>query len=256
MRRLLKAVLFGVTSLLFLSAAFLFHIVTFAVPGRQRMLAGLVVLWARTTTALLGIDVSVSGGEHLDNSGMLIVANHQSYLDIIILATVIPTLFVAKKEVRSWPLLGWLATLGGTLYIDRTAFRSASEAMEKIFSALRGGTNVLVFPEGTSTNGELVAPFRPALFRSAVNAECSVLPVTINYVLVDGEKAGRGNRDLFCWYGVMTFTDHFWKLLNVGSMTSHIIIHPPIPHSSPSDPKVLSETAFLEISKGFHPFID
>ncbi|MFZ4621581.1 MAG: lysophospholipid acyltransferase family protein [Bacteroidota bacterium] len=256
MRRLLKIILFGLTSVFFLSAAFLFHVVTFALPGRQRLLAGLVVLWAKTTTALLGIDVSFSGREHLNNSGMLIVANHQSYLDIIILASVIPTLFVAKKEVRSWPLLGWLATLGGTLYIDRTAFRGASEAMEKIISALRGGTNVLVFPEGTSTNGELVAPFRPALFRSAVNAERSILPVTINYVLVSGENAGRRNRDLFCWYGAMTFTDHFWRLLNVRSLTSHIVIHPPIPHSSPSDPKELSETAFLEISKGFHPFID
>ncbi len=261
MIRLLKLFLFLTVSFFFLFTAALFRFVMFLVPRlRQRLSAALTVLWARSTLAVIGISVSATGTEHLVRNGMLAAANHQSYLDIIILASVMPALFVAKKEVRTWPLLGWLATLGGTLYIDRNAFRGAVKAMESIVTALQEHVNVVIFPEGTSTNGEQIVRFKPALFRSALVAECPVLPVTITYRSVNGEEATSLNRDLFCWYGDMTFTDHFWKLLNTRILTVSVVIHPPILHDlhDPNDPfedaEQLSDRTFNVVSAGFASF--
>ncbi len=255
MRRSLKLFLFLGVSLFFLIAASLFRIVMIAAPRqRQRLSALLTLLWARTTLAVMEMSVTVSGSEHVTGRGMLIASNHQSYLDIIILASAVPALFVAKKEVRSWPLLGWMATLGGTLYIDRSAFRGAVAAMESIFRALREHVNVVIFPEGTSTNGELIVRFKPALFRSALTAKCSVLPVTITYRSVNGVQADSSNRDLFCWYGAMTFNEHFWTLLSARSMKISVTFHPAIPFSPLMEPDRLCEQAYNAVSTGFEPF--
>ena len=257
MRRSLKLFLFLAVSLFFLIAASLFRIVLFLVPYKRRaMSAGLTVLWARATLAVLGISVTAEGREHLAERGMLIASNHQSYLDIIILASTVPALFVAKREVRSWPLLGWLATLGGTLYIDRSAFRGAIAAMENIVRALREKVNVIIFPEGTSTNGEQIIRFKPSLFRSALLAKRSVLPVTINYRSVNGVQADRSNCDLFCWYGEMTFTDHFWALLKTHALTVSVTFHPIIPFSPLIEPDRFCERTFDAVSAGFEPFTD
>ncbi len=255
MRRSLKLLLFLVVSLFFLIAASLFRMVMLITPSnRQRLSAELTRLWARATLAVMEITVNVSGAEHGNSGGMLIASNHQSYLDIIILASAVPSLFVAKKEVRTWPLLGWLATLGGTLYIDRSAFRGAVAAMENIFRALRENVHIVIFPEGTSTNGEQIVRFKPALFRSAMMAKCSVLPVTINYRSVNGEQADSTNRDLFCWYGAMTFGKHFWSLLSARSLKVSVTIHPAIPFTPLMEPDRLCEQTYHAVSAGFEPF--
>jgi 1-acyl-sn-glycerol-3-phosphate acyltransferase len=255
MRRSLKLFLFLSVSLFFLIGASLFRIVMIAAPRRrQHFSALLTLLWAKTTLAVMEMSVTVNGAEHITGRGMLITSNHQSYLDIIILASVVPSLFVAKKEVRTWPLLGWLATLGGTLYIDRNAFRGAVAAMENIFRALREHVNVVIFPEGTSTNGEQIVLFKPALFRSALTAKRSVLPVTINYRSVNGEQADSINRDLFCWYGAMTFSKHFWSLLSARSMKVSVTIHPAIPFTPLMEPDRLCEHSYHAVSAGFEPF--
>lgn len=113
--------------------------------------------------------------------------------------------------------------------------------------------NVLFFPEGTSTNGEYIAPFKPSLFRSVVNAKCPVLPVTLNYCTIAGSPVDRSNRDLICWYGTMTFSDHFWALLNVRSLHASITVHTILQSSPKHDPKLLSDSAFSAIVNGFTP---
>lgn len=253
--RVLKLFLFLAVSLFFLIAASVFRLAMFFLPGKRRSLsASLTVLWAKATLAVMGISVTAEGSEYITQRGMLVVSNHQSYLDIIILASTIPSLFVSKKEVRSWPLLGWLASLGGTLYIDRSAFRGALSAMSDIVQALRENVNVVVFPEGTSSNGEQIIRFKPALFRSAMIARRAVLPVTINYRSINSVPADSSNRDLFCWYGVMTFTGHFWTLLKTRSMTVSVTFHPLIPYSPLVEQNRFCEQTFDAVSSGFQPF--
>ncbi len=254
MRPLWKLFLFLAASLFFLCVGAVLSVLMIVTPKfHQRITSRLVELWARTMLRILEITVSVAGPGTMRGTGMMIVSNHQSYLDIIVLASKTATLFVAKKDVRSWPLLGWLAAIGGTLFIDRTAFRGAIDAMEGITLALQNNVNVLFFPEGTSTNGGHIAPFKPSLFRSAVKAECPVLPVTLNYCTVAGSPVNRSNRDLICWYGAMTFSDHFWSLLNIRTIHASITVHNTLQSSAHHDPKLLSESAFTVIANGFTP---
>jgi 1-acyl-sn-glycerol-3-phosphate acyltransferase len=98
----------------------------------------------------------------------LLVANHLSYLDIVLLSSLTPCVFVAKNEVKDWPVFGWFARLAGTVFVDRNDRRDAARANELIRSALREGALVVLFPEGTSSNGSTVLPFKSSLLQAAI----------------------------------------------------------------------------------------
>jgi 1-acyl-sn-glycerol-3-phosphate acyltransferase len=253
MRRLYKLLLFLIGSLIFLSIVFCVRLVfLFSLKNPQRSLSQLATLWASVMVWIL--DISVTANEeimNLNSSHHLSASNHQSYLDVIIIASMISTLFVAKKDVQSWPILGWLASLGGTLYIDRKAFRGAKNSMIDIEKALLNNCNVHIFPEGTSSNGETIFPFRSSLFNAALNAHCAVLPITVNYEMINGEKVNISNRDLVCWYGDMTFISHFWNLLQITSCTVRIIRHESINSVEHQSPKDLSTISYHAVYQGF-----
>jgi len=224
----------------------------FSLRNPQRTLSHLTTFWATVMIWILDITVTVHEEiKELKKTQNLIVSNHQSYLDVIVIASMISTLFVAKKDVQSWPLLGWLASLGGTLYIDRTAFRGAKRSMIEIEKTLLNGRNVLIFPEGTSSNGETIFPFRPSLFNAAYQAKCAVLPITVNYEMINGSKVTISNRDLVCWYGGMTFITHFWNLLEITSCKVSISFHMPIESTMHQSPQELSFSAYNAVKKGF-----
>jgi 1-acyl-sn-glycerol-3-phosphate acyltransferase len=219
----------------------------------EPLLARASTVWARSLCSILGITVVTDGPEGLTVApGSLVAANHQSYLDIIIIASVIPVLFVAKQEVRHWPVLGWLAAMGGTVFIDRIAFRGALHAMASLDRSLANGVNVQIFPEGTSTDGGTVLPFRSFLFHSAVTAARPVIPVTINYREIDGTPVTTANRDIVCWYGSMTFVHHLWELFSHRSLSVTLSFHPPIVASPGMNAKSLSESAYRRVVSGFN----
>lgn len=253
MRRIYKLFLFLISSLIFLIILFCVRIVfLFSSRNPQRTLSHLSTFWA--TVMIWILDITVTADEEirdLKNTPFLIVSNHQSYLDVIVIASMVSTLFVAKKDVQSWPLLGWLASLGGTLYIDRKAFRGAKKSMMEIEKALMNGQNVLIFPEGTSSNGELVFPFRPSLFNAAYRAKCEVLPISVNYKMINGEKFNISNRDLVCWYGNMTFIKHFLNMLEITSCKVSISYHQPINSTLHQSPQELSFSAYNAVNIGF-----
>ncbi len=177
---------------------------------------------------LIILEISIEGNEAkkiLPNTSSLIVSNHISYLDIIVLASKIPGVFVAKSDVARWTLLGWLAKLGGTIFVDRTALRSGIVTAGKISAALQKGVNVVVFPEGTSSNGEKVLPFKPSIFFAALESNASILPVTIQYASIDGKRISEENRDVVSWYGSMEFAGHFWEVLRRKNIRVQVLIH-------------------------------
>jgi len=153
----------------------------------------------RTIVRRLSMKVTVCGSLPIDG---LVVSNHLSYLDILFFASVMPCIFVSKSEVLSWPLFGILARCGGTVFVERGRSHGVDETAREIADALAGGIPVVLFPEGTSTDGSTVLPFRTALLQPAITTRTPILTAAISYSLADGVEA-----DL-CYYGEITFLPH------------------------------------------------
>lgn len=248
MRRILRLIGFLIINILFLVLAIVLAPVTLFFGRRaHRILAiKLTKVWAQIMCVVLGFNVRLRNETLIDeNQHYFIVGNHLSYLDIILVGCKKPGLFVAKKEVRSWPLLGQLAWLGGTIFVDRSKRGKADRPyIGQIAKYLKQGLNILVFPEGTSTEGDSVLPFKKTIFSSPILAETPVLPLTIKYKSVNNEPFGPENRDLVCWYADMTFVDHFWGMLNLKEFTVEIIANKPL-LEKPADENVLPQAREL-----------
>jgi len=168
----------------------------------------------RHVLASMSIEVDYEGP--LPERG-LVVANHLSYLDIAILAAVMPCCFVAKKEINRWPYFGKAARAGGTIFLDRASMTSANRAAEQIAERLGECVPVLLFPEGTSTDGSQVLRFHGRLIQPAIEAGAMVTAAAIRYVPSGGEQ----EREL-CWFGDEGFLPHLWKVLGVRGFRAHV----------------------------------
>jgi len=169
---------------------------------------------ARLTMRSMGIRSTVEGP--LPARG-LIVANHLSYLDIVILSAAVPCFFVAKAEIGNWLYFGRAARSGGTIFIDRGSHLSAMSVTRQITERLPLPVPVLFFPEGTTTDGSRMLRFRSRLFEPAVVAASPVTAASIRYVLSDGTP----EREL-CWYGEATFLPHLWKALGTAGFSAQV----------------------------------
>src|SRR5262245_59390495 len=255
MRRLTRLVGLLVVCLFFLSsmAAARPVLLCFSRPARMRFVAEGVRLWARACLMILGLKINVhrlSDDLHSSNRRLL-VSNHQSYLDVVIIASVFPALFVAKTEVGRWPLFGWLSKLGGTIFVDREDARSGVKCAYRVSRALRDGVVVQVFPEATTGDGSTVLPFNGLFFASGVRSRASVLPLTIKFQSVNGRPVDRESLDMVCWYGEMNFARHFWNLLNIESAEVSLMINEPIKPARAQRAKVLAQVARERIFRSF-----
>ncbi|HWP85242.1 MAG TPA: lysophospholipid acyltransferase family protein [Terriglobia bacterium] len=139
----------------------------------------------------------------------LLVSNHLSYLDILVYSSVAPCVFVSKKEVRRWPVFGPMAVMAGTVFIDRSRSADARRVNSEMQEALAAGVVVVLFPEGTSSDGATVLPFRPALFEGALGAGAPVTPAHLRYEVSDGDP----QTDVAFW-GTAAFLPHLLRLLS------------------------------------------
>ncbi|MGB6689308.1 MAG: lysophospholipid acyltransferase family protein [Terracidiphilus sp.] len=147
----------------------------------------------------------------------LVVSNHLSYVDILIYGAIMPCFFISKAEVVSWPFFGWAARTGGALFLDRRRRSSANAVAQAMAERLELAVPVVLFPEGTSTDGAQVQHFHPRLFEPAIIAAAPVTAAAIRYVIEGAEE-----REL-CWYGDMPFLPHLWKVL--GSRGFFAVVH-------------------------------
>jgi 1-acyl-sn-glycerol-3-phosphate acyltransferase len=138
----------------------------------------------------------------------LLVSNHQSYLDIFVLASIAPAVFVAKREIKSWPVIGWLTQMGETLFVDRTRRVQVGLVNDEIQAVLNRGALVVLFPEGGSSNGQTVLPFKSSLLEPAVQATHPLSVSAIQYAIEDGNVV----REV-CYWGDHTFFPHLLNLL-------------------------------------------
>ncbi|MFT0859634.1 lysophospholipid acyltransferase family protein [Ancylobacter sp. G4_0304] len=177
------------------------------------------LLFHRAVLALIGIRVRVTGAPATARP-LLLVANHVSWLDICVLGAQFPLAFVAKSEVGSWPGIGLLAKLQRTVFVDRAARTATGRAAHEIAGRLGGGDPVVLFAEGTSSDGNRVLPFRSALLGAASRGEgnAAIQPLAIAYVAQGGVSLGRTRRPLVAWYGDMDLAPHLMEVLRRGTL--------------------------------------
>jgi 1-acyl-sn-glycerol-3-phosphate acyltransferase len=168
--------------------------------GQARWLQGA----CRRALRVLAVEVE-SRGEPAH--GAVIVANHVSYLDVLVIAALTPVVFVAKKEVRSWPVFGWFAAKAGTRFIDRNRRGDVARIGEELGPVMAAGLTVVLFLEGTTTDGRAVLPFKASLLEPALRNGWSVVPAGLVYAV----PAGRSVESEVCWWGDMTLVPHLWN---------------------------------------------
>ena len=201
--------------------------------GWPRVAVQLPLVYHRLVCRVLGLSVRKCGKISTARP-TLFVSNHASYLDVEVLGAVIPGSFVAKSEVKSWPVFGVLAQLQRTVFVDRRVRSSAQQR-----------DSLILFPEGTSNDGNRLRPFKSALFSAAeirVNdAALVVQPVTVAYVRLNGTPIGRHMRPYFAWYGDMALANHLWCLAGLGKTEILVEFHEPVTVEALGSRKRLAE---------------
>ena len=210
---------------------------------------------ARKMLKLFGLKVSVINRQNLlalQQSNHLVIANHVSYTDILVLSSIHPFVFITSLEMAANPILGDITKYGGSLFTNRKKFTSLPQEINNFSSALIQGFDLLLFPEGTSTNGETINEFRKSLFQVPITAQKPILPICVKYKTLDGKPIiTQAQRDNFCWYGDMTFLPHFWNLLK-HRITAEITILDPVPYSPHVNRQCLSELVHSQLLSVFH----
>jgi 1-acyl-sn-glycerol-3-phosphate acyltransferase len=220
----------------------------------RRFRRPLQVVWSRGCYALAGIAVRTFGDPYRDGP-VLTVANHVSYLDIPVLAALIDGAFVAKSEVGSWPLFGTAAKITGTVFVNRSGGEAMSQREELTRRLGEGERGLILFAEGTSTDGSRVAPFKSSLFSIAEKppdgGALLVQPVSIAYPRdLDGRPLTGERRALYCWFGDAALVPHLWRMMGLKGAEAEVRFHAPIRVTAPVRRKDLAKAAEAAVASG------
>ncbi len=227
-----------------------FHLAALAVWPRGAAL--LPVFYHRGACRILGVALDVQG-TRARTRPTLYVCNHVSYLDIVVLGALIPGSFIAKAEVADWPLFGLLAKLQRSVFVARRRPGAARER-DAVAERLEAGDNLILFPEGTSNDGNRVLPFKSALFAVAARRPRGrplvVQPVSLAYSHLDGLPLGRHQRPLVAWYGDMEMGGHLWRLVGLGRLRARVVFHEPVTIERFASRKALAAHCHATIAAG------
>jgi len=183
------------------------------------------LLFHRAACAVIGIRITQVGARTRETP-VLLLSNHASWLDIIVLSAIAPVVFVAKSEVANWPLFGWLAKLQRTIFVERERRHKTGDTARAMGDRLGGGDVVVLFPEGTSSDGIRILPFRSALIGAVHHTigdrthhdRVTVQPVSIAYTRFGGIPVGRALRDKVAWYGETELLPHLQGVFASGAV--------------------------------------
>ena len=208
----------------------------------------------RVLVRILGVRVRVAG-EMVRDRAVLLVSNHVSWADILVIGSIAPVAFIAKAEVRNWVLVGITAKLQRTVFVDRAKRQQTGDAIAEIVSRLAGGTSVVLFAEGTSSDGNHVLPFRSALVGAVREAgsrsESGILiqPMSICYTAINGIPMGRQHRPLIAWYGDLAFVPHIKALMDRGAVDAVVTFGEPFPADSTTDRKAMTKALEVNVRR-------
>ncbi|HYC03448.1 MAG TPA: lysophospholipid acyltransferase family protein [Azospirillaceae bacterium] len=225
----------------------------FLALGWRRAYVRFPVWYHRRCLRLLGIEVTVTGAPVADRP-VLFISNHSSYLDIPVLSSVLPLSFVAKAEVAGWPLFGLLAKLQRTVFVDRNSRADAGRQADGMAARLQGGDNLVLFPEGTSSDGNRTLPFKSALFSAAAirvgEGAVTVQPVSVTCTHLDGIPVGHSLRALYAWYGDMELPPHLWQMVKAGRLRVAVEFHEPVDLDRFGSRKALADHCWRTVAGG------
>ena len=205
----------------------------------------------------LGLEVRVVGELATQSSGrpVIFVSNHSSWVDVPVVGGVLPGSFVAKGDIAGWPVIRTIARLGRTVFVSRQRGSTARER-DAMQAVLTRGDNLILFPEGTSSDGSRVLPFRSSFFALAETAGEPVTslpliqPVSVVYDRLNGLPAGRSSRAVFAWYGDMDIASHFWRMTQHLDMRVTVLLHAPLDPALFPDRKSLSQAVWRTVADG------
>jgi 1-acyl-sn-glycerol-3-phosphate acyltransferase len=221
-------------------------------PSKTRRSARVLTtsFFSRLALVLLGIRIRVKRRDRLKKSreGTLIIANHVSYVDVLVLSALVPSVFITSVELKHTPLLGLLAASGGSLFVERRKPAGLKQEIDTIGRVLRQGFRVVLFPEGTTSNGDRV---HPSLFDAAVSADAPLVPVCLRYTSIDNEPLSAANRDRLFYYGGVAFADHFPRLLSIRSITVEVTALRTVKPQDHPTRKELAAAAHAAICKAY-----
>jgi 1-acyl-sn-glycerol-3-phosphate acyltransferase len=227
------------TAPLFLAATWLIE--KLKLPGRR----SLCVRYSRMLCRLLKVRIHVVGSA-VQGRPALILCNHVSWLDILVIHAICPVAFVAKREVAGWPLVGLAARQQRAVFVDRARRQLTAEANAQIAQRLRDGDAVVLFAEGTSSDGNRVLEFRSALVGAVMQVDPAqdvvLQPASIGYTRIQGVPMGRQHRPLVAWYGDLDFTPHLRAFIQRGVVDVTVSFGTPVPFATGSDRKAVARS--------------
>ena len=198
---------------------------------------------------IFGIKINISG--NISKKKTLFVCNHISYLDILVLGSEVNAIFVAKAEIDAWPLVNKFTSVGKTIFVSRVNKAAIKHQMTLIETNLKDNYSVILFPEGTSSDGLSVLPFKSSLLgviEKENMKDYSFQPITLSYNKLDGIPIDLKYRPFLAWFGAMDLLSHAWKFLGLGRCEVDLNFHKPIKFREFKDRKTASDHAFKLIS--------
>lgn len=187
----------------------------------RKAISRLTMAWNKGVAKIVNLRVSVSGRTP-DGTGGLVVSNHLSYVDIIAHGSVLPLRYSAKADIAKWPVLGWYLGLSDPIWTDRESRQASKRALRDFAKTMKRGIHLIVYPEGTSTDGKNgVLAFKSTSFEAAIVGNAPVYPALISY-------RDRPGRRTVCWYGDMTLLPHVWQLLGFDRIDAELRFLDPV----------------------------
>jgi lyso-ornithine lipid O-acyltransferase len=236
--------------------AMLIQALCLILPGQAKV-AFAQTYWA-IFARLIGIKVRVIGKAVKRQGGrpVIYVSNHSSWIDVPVVGGVLDGCFVAKGDVAKWPVVSTIARLGRTVFVTRSRASTGKER-DAMRGVLQSGDNLILFPEGTSSDGSRVLPFRTSFFALAeplVDGDMSTMPliqpVSVVYDRLDGMPVGRASRPVFAWYGDMDIASHFGQLTQHIGLRATVLLHTPLDPARFEDRKALSRAVWQIVADG------
>ena len=187
-----------------------------AIAGMAKM----TKLWGRGLLRIFNIRLHVKG-DLAGYDGGLVVSNHMGYVDIFVHAAVFGLRFAPKKEIRSWPVLGWYTSFIHPVWVDRSSRIKSQKTLEEFRETLEHKVPLIIYPEGTSTDGNTILPFKTSSFELAASGNFDIQPILTVYRVPEGA-------DTPCWFGDMELLPHLWRLVGIPSIDAEVYILPKI----------------------------
>jgi 1-acyl-sn-glycerol-3-phosphate acyltransferase len=205
----------------------------------------IAVNYYRVLCSALRIRIRVVG-EPVREHAVLFVSNHVSWADILVIGSIMPIAYVSKSEIAGWPLVGSAAKMQRTVFVNRSRRHQTGDAIAEIVKRLAGGTSVVLFAEGTSSDGNRVLPFRSALMgavkEASARAESGILiqPMSICYTGLNGIPMGRQHRPTVAWYGDLDFVPHIKAFIERGAVDAVVSYGEPVAADGTADRKAMT----------------